>query len=238
MEDKKSLVVVVDSNKEVWKVYRSIGELAEIDCHTTDSYDDAIQKLGDAKLVIVNSKNMIFADVARSAGYKGSVVLSSGGDVQYKNYKELNVDEVLKKPFGTSELQGIMTKYTSPQARILIVEDDSTNRLKLSTKIRKMGHIASTALNAEEGMGKFVSAHAVITDINQPNSQGGYWLLDKIRERYDGKQLPVVLMSSEDIDMEKAQGASAFMSKPFEMSILEGIVNAIVPQHLKPNREQ
>ncbi len=232
------LAVIADSHKELWNMYRNVSALAEIDCHTTDSREDVLNKLPDAKLLIVNKQNLSFAGMARGAGYKGRVVFATGGNVQYGDYKELGVDEVLMKPFKTSELQGIITKHTSPQKRILIVEDDGTTRLALSTKIRKMGYIASTALNAEEGMEKFVSVHAVITDISQPNSQGGYWLLDKIREKYDGKQLPVVLMSSMDIDIGKAQGANAFMSKPFEMSILEKIVDAVVPQHLKPNREQ
>lgn len=237
MEDKKPLALIVDSHKEIWSMYLNVCALAGIDCHITDSRHIKFSELNDAKLLIVNRENLPFAHDACHAGYKGGVVLSSGGDAQYRDYKELGVDEVVMKPFELAEMQGIMTKYTSP-ARILVVEDNGTTRLGMSTKIRKMGYTALTALNAEEGVEKFVSARAVITDINQPESQGGFWLLGKIRERYDGNQMPVVLMSSMEIDMEKAKGASAFMLKPFTMKLLESIVEAIATQHLKLNREQ
>lgn len=126
--------------------------------------------------------------------------------------------------------------YIRP-GRILIIENELVVRNFISAYYRLKGFEVTEADNAESAIPHVPNANLIISDIDQPNSQGGYWLLSYVRENH--KSIPVILMSGRPVARERAHGAAAFFQKPFSKSDLEDMLlampeNLTPTQHLKP----
>lgn len=63
----------------------------------------------------------------------------------------------------------------------------------------------------------------VITDLNMPNLDG-YGFIDTLRQNHKYKNIPIIILTSEDDDkdMEKGieVGANSYLVKPFKSSVL------------------
>jgi len=190
-----------------------------------------------ASLLIVNTKNIEQAYIARSSGYKGRVVLHTASpDMSYGDYKKLGVDEVVKKPTSKKEFRGVISKHVSLTARILSIEDDQDTRGFLKDVITEFGYTPLMANNAESALEHVSSAHVVLSDVRQPGSIGGYGLLEKVRKQYDGYQLPVIFVCAGDLDMQRIKEAQAFFKKPLtRIELLKHKIEELVPDHLRTN---
>ncbi len=185
----------------------------------------------DMQILIVNSSNLKYVKETRDAGYKGKIVLlTADTSIPYSTYQSIGVDEIAHKPISGTELSQIIKKHTSKQYHILSVEDHADSQSFLENTINMFGHEPVLAKNAEQALKHVPGVHMVISDINQDDSMGGYGLLRKVRERYDGGQLPVVLTSCSDIDRSKSRGAQAILQKPIDVRYLRTIVKMFVPK--------
>jgi len=123
--------------------------------------------------------------------------------------------------------------YQRP-GRILLVEDNEQSRVMMAAFYKRRGFEVIEADNAESAVQHVPNADIVISDIEQPNSKGGYGLLSYVRENYPS--IPVILMSGRGVEREKAQGAVAFFPKPFSsIEVLEDMLLAM-PAHLTPTQ--
>ena len=192
------------------------------------------------RLLVVDSNNLWLAQDAREAGYKGGIVVveddGSGIDKRYWNEAWEKLEFNGLKDYNL--LEAVVRKYTADKPRVLVVEDDKNVKPFFTKLLKGLGYIPIEAENAENALQHVPSVHAVLSDIEQPGSIGGYGLLEKIRSVYDGSQLPVVLMSGRSIDAVKARGAQALLEKPFPGADLEICMDSFVPEHLKPARTQ
>jgi len=116
--------------------------------------------------------------------------------------------------------------------KILVVDDESIMRDLLTDYFEMMdyavmaakdGSVAWDMLNGYQ-TGEF---NLVITDINMP-IMGGIELSRLIKEKYP--DMPIIMMTGYGIekvkqDVEKAEG---FLAKPFELSILQELVEKIL----------
>ncbi len=140
---------------------------------------------------------------------------------------------------GMGDLRGLLLKYASPKPRVLVVDDEQDIRDCLAEDFAEKGYMPVLAANAEDALQELHTVHAVVSDVNQPDSIGGYGLLGNARARYSPEQLPFFLMSGNETDIEKCIQFAAFpMKKPFEFSILETLLRNALPEHLKPKRQQ
>lgn len=118
----------------------------------------------------------------------------------------------------------VSLKYGGIRPRILAVDDDETNLNRLVTILGSDVKLTCAA-SGEEGL-KYLAANKynlVLLDINMPNMDG-FEVLQRIRERDELKELPVIIMTSDmDPELEAegfALGATDFIRKPFVPAVI------------------
>ncbi len=113
-------------------------------------------------------------------------------------------------------------------AQTIFIVDDSPSVVKfVSFSLRNSGFNVVSACDGMEAIEKLSLLSSkidlLITDLNMPNLDG-YSLITTLRQSEKYRQLPIIVLSSEDRLEERergiAVGASAFIVKPFKSSIL------------------
>ena len=127
--------------------------------------------------------------------------------------------------------EGKPDKRTS---RILIVDDVEANRFILRDIIFDMGCqpvLAETGMQAIK-MLQYMKPQLIILDIAMPDMDG-YEVCNRIKERPDTKDIPIIFISAfdepEDIVKGFSLGVSDYITKPF----IPQVVKARVGMHLK-----
>ncbi len=117
----------------------------------------------------------------------------------------MGADEYLSKPFGRGRLAEILRKHlgNGPSARILLVEEDGEGRDLLARAIRDHGWEVAEASDPASALARLreASTDMILLDINLPG-QGGPEVLQEIRSDPAGRSVPVVLLTSDDLDPE------------------------------------
>ena len=114
--------------------------------------------------------------------------------------------------------------------RVLIVDDNFTNRRVLEHLLHRWGMGASQACNAEEALGllqKEGPFDLAVLDMMMPGTDG-LELARKIRESSNAKKLPLILLSSfgqNDANLKaRAAGFQAIVAKPVRQSQLREVL--------------
>ncbi len=108
----------------------------------------------------------------------------------------------------------------------LIADDSSTVRKFVGFALKSMGIEVVTASDGMDALEKLTSENfdIVITDLNMPYVDG-YELISSIRDIEDYKDVPIIILSSESAEEDKAKGFSAgansYMIKPFDAKKLQ-----------------
>lgn len=118
---------------------------------------------------------------------------------------------------------------------LLLVEDNEDDRFLTMRGLRKLpytvkvetarsGDEALTLLMAAAGNREAALPSVVMLDLQMPRI-GGLSLLARIRELFDDKRLPVIILSSSDnpgdIAACSALGITAYLSKPLDLRMLQ-----------------
>ncbi len=115
--------------------------------------------------------------------------------------------------------------------KFLIADDMYTNRLRIKTLLRNLGHTCDESVNGQDAIDKIIANEydIVLVDIEMP-VMNGFETVKYIRENLEGKKknLPVVIISSHgslsyfrDYD---TYGYNGVLSKPFTQEKLENIL--------------
>ena len=115
-------------------------------------------------------------------------------------------------------------------ARILIVDDDKTDRIVLGTILERAGHETFFAEDGEEALREY-GGHAievVITDLHMPRVHG----LELITVLRDLSPRPAIIAisgtGSDQLDMAQAVGADATLIKPVDpYELLSAVAKAV-----------
>ncbi|MFW6074384.1 MAG: response regulator [Chloroflexota bacterium] len=117
------------------------------------------------------------------------------------------------------------------QYRILVVDDNQTNRLTLYLGVRQLGHHAEAAGSGPEALERVATEpfDAVLLDLLMPE-MNGYEVLRRLKSDESSRHIPVIVISAET-DMESVAnaielGAEDFLPKPFNPIILRARLNA------------
>ena len=111
------------------------------------------------------------------------------------------------------------------QGKILVVDDSATEMLLITSALKGEGYAIVTATTGEEAMQRLGSEQPdlVVLDVVLPG-KNGFQLCRQIRNDVRWGTLPVILLTSKDGDADKfwgmKQGASEYMTKPFEAPAL------------------
>ncbi len=117
------------------------------------------------------------------------------------------------------------------QGKILVVDDNRMNRMKLSHSVEQQGHIVRLAENGQEALSllKDEEFDVVLLDIIMPEMDG-YQVLDRIKGDPDLRDIPVIVISALD-EIDSAVrcieiGAEDYLPKPFNPVLLRARLNA------------
>ena len=117
--------------------------------------------------------------------------------------------------------------------KFLVVDDSSTMRRIVVNSLQRIGFDNTVeAGDGREALEKFdPSVGFVITDWNMPNMTGTE-LARALREREDGKQVPILMVTArsvrEDIIEAMEAGVNNYIVKPFTPQILKEKIDALL----------
>jgi two-component system chemotaxis response regulator CheY len=113
------------------------------------------------------------------------------------------------------------------QQTILVVDDSPTIVKFVSFSLRNRGFNVVSASDGMDAIEK-ISNHSapmdlIITDLNMPNVDG-YELISTLRGDSKYREVPIIILSSEQEEEDKQKGieagASSYLVKPFKSAVL------------------
>lgn len=120
--------------------------------------------------------------------------------------------------------------------KVLIVEDDRTNRVALCAIVAKLGHEVVTAPNGQEGFQLFEQERPdlVLMDVLMP-VMDGYECALKIKTSCKGRFVPIIFLTAMTDDDELARcvasGGDDFLSKPYNYVLIKAKIDAMARIH-------
>jgi len=181
---------------------------------------------GDGTISLIINVSEIL-DKIRSVGISSSSVITG-------------IEE--KKSGGSSKE---VIKFNSAQAsseilRVLVTEDSTTTRKMLRSIVESGGYDVIEAVDGIDGFEKLKTAgpfNLITVDVNMPR-MNGYGLTQEIRKHNEFKNLPIIMITTRDLEIDKAKGFEAgvddYIVKPFEPSELL----TVIKQYVKTGRKK
>lgn len=172
--------------------------------------------------------------------HKGKITLSSKENIGTTftveipiNRNSYNDNEILYKEERTK----LITKTDNEEdntnrLKIVLVEDNDELREYLSRLLNR-NYLVSDAPNGEEGLEKIKREMPdfIVSDVMMPGISG-IELCRKIKSDIDTCHIPVILLTAlserEDIIKGLNAGADDYLTKPFDLNILESKINTII----------
>jgi signal transduction histidine kinase len=117
------------------------------------------------------------------------------------------------------------------QGRILVVDDNRMNRIKLSRGLEQYGHTVELAEHGQQALEMLATQETdvVLLDIMMPGMDG-YEVLERVKADPDLRDIPVIVISALD-EIDSAvrcieMGAEDYLPKPFNPVLLRARLNA------------
>ncbi len=133
------------------------------------------------------------------------------------------------------EIHSLEINVSSSLKRVLIVEDNATNRKILALQLKVLGYSADMASGGRSAI-EALDIHrydVVLSDIHMPG-MNGYELVTYIRnrERSTGTHMPVVAVTANAMDGERARclaaGMDDYVTKPVDINTLEKVLKELL----------
>jgi DNA-binding response OmpR family regulator len=118
--------------------------------------------------------------------------------------------------------------------KIMLVDDEGDLIKYIASVLQEEGFDVSTRLSAEEALGNIAAdkPDLVISDVRM-QQMDGFTMVEKIKTMKDWKNLPVIFLTALDDRLGQQQaakmGAAAYISKPFDLDELVGLVKRVLP---------
>ncbi len=123
--------------------------------------------------------------------------------------------------------EAVKTTETGSRRRVLVADDNQTNRLLVAAQLDKLGYDCDVASDGAEALKRLESGtfDAVLMDCNMPGMDG-YEATRRIRagERGTGVHIPVLALTASAVDSNRdaceRAGMDSFLGKPLSLSKL------------------
>jgi DNA-binding response OmpR family regulator len=118
--------------------------------------------------------------------------------------------------------------------KILLVDDEGDLINYIASILQEEGFDVSQRLSAEEALGTLMSdkPDLVITDVRM-QQMDGFQMLEKMKTMKGFSNLPVIFLTAMDDRLGQQEaaklGATAYISKPFDLDELIGLVKRVLP---------
>lgn len=126
--------------------------------------------------------------------------------------------------------------------KILIVDDDLDIQMLLEYGLKKAGYQIFIANNGHQALKiiRKVKPDLIISDVNMPKLNG-FELCQKLREDFDTKLIPIILLTSNSQIQDKLRGfkvgADDYINKPFHLSEILARVHSLLKRRDSFNLE-
>ena len=127
--------------------------------------------------------------------------------------------------------------------RLLVVDDDESNRDMLSRRLTRLGHQIRLAENGRDALAQLQtgSFDLVLLDLQMPE-MNGYEVLEHLKADLALQSLPVLVLSASD-ETERVvhcieMGAADYLAKPFDPVLLQARISACLEKKRLRDREQ
>jgi len=150
--------------------------------------------------------------------YLSDEIVSDREESQFYNEVEIENHEIDFK----------QKQYNLP--KILIVEDNSELLDYLEGHFEKSFKVY-TAKDGFEGLNsaKLINPDIILTDVQMPN-MNGYEFCKQIRDNFDTSHIPVVMLTANNTIEDQIEGistgADAYITKPFDIKLLDTVLNS------------
>ena len=130
----------------------------------------------------------------------------------------------------------------TPKGRVLVVDDDRLNRIKLSVNLEEAGCEVALAQNGAEAMEMLLSQpfDIVFLDLMMP-VMDGFEVLRRVQTEKSLQRIPIIVISAEE-DISSVvrcieMGATDYLPKPFNATLLRARTNASLEHKRMRDRE-
>jgi DNA-binding response OmpR family regulator len=123
--------------------------------------------------------------------------------------------------------------------RILVVDDEPTIRELVADALREAGYHIDTAANGADALQLMLrhAPHAIVLDLMMPTLDGnGFVELKRLNPRFATIPILMVTAAYGAYDAAERLGASACLTKPFELDELVGAIDRLVGGDARPGR--
>jgi PAS domain S-box-containing protein len=153
----------------------------------------------------------------------------------------LGAEDFLAKPVQWDALRLVMERFRgqSPGGHALVVDDDEISRGRLEAMLTRAGWSVATAENGRLGLESVerIVPSLILLDLVMPELDG-FGFLKALREREEWRGIPVVVVTSKDLDAhdrERLRGVERVVAKTgSELAALATQLRAIVPTDAIP----
>ena len=124
-----------------------------------------------------------------------------------------------------------------PDARLLVVDDNDLNRDMLVRRLERTGYDVAAAADGETALGMLSEElpDLILLDVMMPGISG-LQVLEEVRERYSSAELPIIMITARDGNVDTASalgmGANDYVTKPIDFLV----VAARIETHLTLRR--
>ncbi|MCF6324493.1 MAG: SpoIIE family protein phosphatase [Gammaproteobacteria bacterium] len=128
---------------------------------------------------------------------------------------------------------GVTSAKSQLPLSVLIVDDDKTNRLILSTLIKKLGYTVISAVNGEEAVEMYANDHPdiILMDVMMP-VMNGYDAAVEIKRICGEIFVPIIFLTAITDENALAKcieyGGDDFITKPYNSTIIKAKIDAMV----------
>ncbi len=151
------------------------------------------------------------------------VIMVSVVDNQALGYA-LGAQQFISKPIDPDQLAGILARFKSsgPVERILVVEDDPTNRGMLRRMLVKQGWSVSEAANGRIGLERVAEAipDLILLDLMM-HDMDGFEFAAELRRHPEWQGIPIVVLTAKDITQEDRDRLAACAQKVLQKGLID-----------------
>ena len=153
----------------------------------------------------------------------------------------LGAEDFLAKPVQWDALKAVMERFRadSPGGHALVVDDDEISRARLEAMLARVGWSVATAENGRLGLESVerIMPSLILLDLVMPELDG-FGFLKALRERPEWRGIPVVVVTSKDLDAhdrERLRGVERVVAKTGpELAALAEQLRGIIPGDADP----
>lgn len=187
--------------------------------------------------------SMLLADLGKLLGAADGMLKRIDALVEFRG--ERNAGMSLGAVEAARSIRSVIAGSARPavKGRILIVDDNASNRDLLSRQLTRAGHTPVEADGGHAALDKVTEEKfdLVLLDLIMPEI-GGYDVLHRLKEEPRTHDIPVIVMSALD-ELDSTircieAGAIDFLAKPVNTTLLHARINASLENKLLRDREK